>query len=88
MFTSQQRDEDLVAGMEAGADDYITKPFKNNELKVRLYAGTRIIELQNDRILAEEALRNRRDKQQYDSGYRHNQRCRQRCPRICIGSSG
>jgi DNA-binding response OmpR family regulator len=39
LLTSQQRDEDLVIGMEAGADDYILKPFKFNELRVRLRAG-------------------------------------------------
>ena len=48
LLTSQQRDEDLVAGMEAGADDYITKPLKPGELRVRLNAGRRIVELQNE----------------------------------------
>ena len=48
LLTSQQRDEDLVAGMEAGADDYITKPLKSGELRVRLNAGRRIVELQNE----------------------------------------
>lgn len=38
---------DLVAGMEAGADDFITKPFIGEELRVRLQAGTRIMRLRN-----------------------------------------
>ncbi|BDV41857.1 diguanylate cyclase response regulator [Geotalea uraniireducens] len=59
MLTSQQREDDLVTGMEAGADDYITKPFKHNELKVRLRAGQRIVELQNELLAAREALRTR-----------------------------
>lgn len=56
LLTSHQRDEDLIIGMEAGADDYIIKPFKHNELKVRLRAGRRIIELQNELLAAREIL--------------------------------
>jgi len=56
LLTSQQRDEDVVTGMEAGADDYLTKPFRHNELRVRLRAGRRIIELQNELLTAREIL--------------------------------
>lgn len=57
LLTARDRDEDLIAGMEAGADDYITKPFKTSELRVRLRAGRRIVELQNELIAAREILK-------------------------------
>lgn len=57
LLTSKSLKEDLIEGMEAGADDYITKPFDQHELKVRLRAGTRIIDLQAELLAAREALR-------------------------------
>lgn len=57
LLTALHREYDLVTGMEAGADDYITKPFNSGELRVRLRAGRRIIELQNELIDARESLR-------------------------------
>src|SRR5215510_12059807 len=45
LVTSRSQKEDLVEGMEAGADDFITKPFDRDELRVRLRAGKRIIDL-------------------------------------------
>jgi diguanylate cyclase (GGDEF)-like protein len=57
LLTSKSLKEDLIAGMEAGADDYITKPFDQHELKVRLRAGTRIIDLEKELVRAREALR-------------------------------
>ncbi len=50
LLTGNDRKEDVIAGLEAGADDYLTKPFSPEELHLRLRAGRRIIEL-------EEALR-------------------------------
>jgi two-component system cell cycle response regulator len=57
LLTSKSLKEDLIEGMESGADDYITKPFDQHELKVRLRSGTRIIDLQRELIAAREALR-------------------------------
>ena len=48
--------------MEAGADDYITKPFDQHELKVRLRAGTRIIDLEHELVAAREELRDQATK--------------------------
>jgi diguanylate cyclase (GGDEF)-like protein len=59
LLTALRGEEDIVAGMEAGADDYITKPFRASELKVRLRAGRRIIDLQNELISARETLRSK-----------------------------
>ena len=42
-LTAKSTRDDLVIAMEAGADDYLTKPFDQNELLLRLRAGQRII---------------------------------------------
>ncbi len=57
LLTSRNEKEDLIAGMEAGADDYLIKPFDANELKVRLGPGRRILQLQTQLLEAHEALR-------------------------------
>jgi diguanylate cyclase (GGDEF)-like protein len=62
LLTSKSLKEDLIEGMESGADDYITKPFDQHELKVRLRAGTRIIDLQRELVEAREALREQASK--------------------------
>jgi len=57
LLTARTQSEDLVEGMEAGADDYLTKPFAAQELRVRLRAGTRILDLQEELLCTREALR-------------------------------
>jgi DNA-binding response OmpR family regulator len=46
LLTTRARKEDVIAGLDSGADDYITKPFDREELRARLRAGCRIVELQ------------------------------------------
>src|SRR5215210_4313254 len=48
MLTIKGGTDDLVIGMEAGADDYLAKPFEIEELRVRLRAGERILALQDE----------------------------------------
>ena len=48
LLTAKNEKNELIEGMEAGADDFITKPFNNQELNVRIRAGERIIRLQED----------------------------------------
>ena len=55
LLTAKTEKKDLITGMESGADDYILKPFDPHELGVRIRAGQRIIELQNQ-------LRNAKEK--------------------------
>lgn len=43
MLTASDEHEDLVAGMDAGADDFVSKPAHKEELRVRLAAGARLI---------------------------------------------
>ncbi len=57
LLTANLDKEDIITGLEAGADDYLTKPFNPNELRARLRAGRRIIELQEQLHAAYEQLR-------------------------------
>jgi two-component system, cell cycle response regulator len=57
LLTARGQKTEIIQGLEAGADDYITKPFDLHELKARLRTGERIVELQQQLIGAREQLR-------------------------------
>ena len=55
VLTSRSETRDVVAGIEAGADDFVCKPFDKDELRVRIKAAARIIEVEH--ALAEQNRR-------------------------------
>jgi diguanylate cyclase (GGDEF)-like protein len=57
LLTSKGEKEDVVAGLEAGADDYLIKPFDAEELKARLRTGLRILDLEDRLVEAREQMR-------------------------------
>jgi two-component system cell cycle response regulator len=57
LLTSKQSKEDIVTGLESGADDYLTKPFNAEELKARLRSGERILRLEDTLIEARDQMR-------------------------------
>jgi len=57
LLTSRESKEDIVAGLESGADDYLIKPFNAEELKARLRSGERILHLEDRLVEAREQMR-------------------------------
>lgn len=46
LLTAKESKKDIVTGLEAGADDYLTKPFERSELRARINVGMRVVNLQ------------------------------------------
>jgi diguanylate cyclase (GGDEF)-like protein len=57
LLTSKNSKEDIVEGLESGADDYLIKPFDPGELKARLHTGIRVLELEDNLLEARENMR-------------------------------
>lgn len=56
LLTARNRKQDLLQALDAGADDYLVKPFDAQELKARLKAGKRILDLQEQLVSANRNL--------------------------------
>jgi len=56
LITARGGLENVVQGLEAGADDYVTKPFDPRELRARLHAGARVVQLQKALLERNQAL--------------------------------
>ncbi len=56
LLTGRSEKQDVIEGLEAGADDYLTKPFHAQELRARLRVGTRILDLQDTLVSMNETL--------------------------------
>jgi serine/threonine protein kinase/CheY-like chemotaxis protein len=56
MLTGRSDKKDVVEGIEAGADDFVSKPFDRDELRARLSAGQRIVDLEHDLASANDRL--------------------------------
>jgi diguanylate cyclase (GGDEF)-like protein len=57
LLTSKEGRQNMLDALEAGADDYLVKPFDELELKARLLVGKRILDLQDELVQAREAMR-------------------------------
>jgi len=56
ILTAKDKKNDIVQGLDAGANDFISKPYDNDELQARLNVGRRMVELQAELLSARDAL--------------------------------
>jgi DNA-binding response OmpR family regulator len=56
MLTAKGEKADIIAGLDAGANDYLSKPFDSGELRARVEVGCRMIDMQNALIESREIL--------------------------------
>jgi len=57
LLTSKEGRQNMLDAMDAGADDYLVKPFDESALKARLQVGKRILALQDELVAARESMR-------------------------------
>jgi two-component system cell cycle response regulator len=57
LLTAKDAIENIVEGLESGADDYLVKPWNPDELKARLRTGQRILQLEDRLVEARETMR-------------------------------
>jgi diguanylate cyclase (GGDEF)-like protein len=57
LLTGKHTQKDVIVGLEAGADDYLIKPYDPIELRMRLRTGKRILHLMNQLVTSREAFR-------------------------------
>lgn len=57
LLTGKEGRQNMLDAMQAGADDYLLKPFDESELKARLLVGKRILNLQDELVAARESMR-------------------------------
>ena len=57
LLTSNEGRQNMLDAMQAGADDFLVKPFDELELKARLLVGKRILDLQDELVSARESMR-------------------------------